>query len=130
MAFHVQAGERVVFFQNLDLARARQLEHLVVGVIAVFQRFERLAVNGLVGHHPQHQAFVALQKAVEHLAHAGGGQQGFAAARGHLEANVGDGAARTVPAARMRQRGKGGRQRMGFAQRIPGMARVISRRAQ
>ena len=130
MAFHVQARERVVFFQNLDLARARHVEHLVVGVVAVFQRFERLAVYGLVGHHPQHQSFVALQKTVEHLAHAGGGQQRLATTRGHLQANVGDGAARAVPAARMRQGSKGRRQRARLAQRIPGVARVVGRSAQ
>ena len=103
----VQAGQRRILFQNLDAARTRHIEHLVVGVVAVLERLERLPVDGLVGHNPQHQAGVARQVGGKNMAHAGRCQQGLAATGRDLETHIGNGAPGTVKAAGMGLAGKG-----------------------
>ncbi len=110
----VDLGQRRAFFQNLHLSRARHIEHLAVRVVAVLQRLERLLVNRLVGHDPQHQPGVPLQVVAKHAAHAGRSQQRFAAAGGNLQTHIGNGTACAIKAAAVRLVGKRGRQALRF----------------
>ena len=59
----VEPGQRRVFFKNFYPPRARDVEHLAVGVVAVRQCLERLAVDRFIRHDPQHQPGVPVQVA-------------------------------------------------------------------
>ena len=125
VAVDVQPRQRRLFLQDLHPAGAGHVQDLAIGMVAVAQCGQRLPVDRLVGHHPQHQAGVALKPAVEHLGHGGGGQQGFAAAGGHLQADIGDGPAGTVKSAAVGLVGKGRWQLAGQPQGGPGLGRKV-----
>jgi len=121
----VQTGQRRGLFQNLDPPGGGDVEHLPIRVVAIGQRLHRLPIDRLVRHHPQHQSSVPVQIGRADPRHAGGGQQGLAAAGRQLQAGVGDRPAGTVEAAVVGPLDEGRRQALALAQGVPCLFREV-----
>ena len=82
-AFDVLSGKAVVLLQQFDRAAGKPLKHLPVWVFAGSEGFDRLFIDGLGRHDPQHNAHV-----LPDTLKRGNAQQRLAAAGGNFQTDV------------------------------------------